>query len=722
MMVTQTKNTTNSVRNGAVPARSGVAAKLGLLAVSALLMVGCMSMPTEVDMQADRRANLSNDLERLARENVALPDSPMTLQQCIDTALQNNLDLRVAQWEIEMARENAYGDKLRMLPDLDLTAERSKRDRDVRQNTVDAAGNVTVGEVTRGRNTLRADLALTWNVLDFGLSYVRARQAQLGVKAMELERIRQGQVLALEVTESYWRAALAEDALDYIRKIEAELKNQKKIIDRSVQSRRIDPIAATDASKRLVDLQIIIRDLQAEVSGARVNLAQLMGLRQNQQFTIQRESIRPLLAALPRPEQLEVAKLEEFAMLNRPELYAQDLDHRIRQDDVRAEMLQMFPDLTFGVGTHYNHEPLLNANRWNTFGVNFGWNLLAIPERIHRKHAAENSVEAAQYERMQLTVGVLTQVNLALLDYAVKVDRFLLMEESYTLTNDLLNMVRNSNKAGRITDLAVTQRSLEDVASKLRRDRSVVDALVGYRRLLVSTGLSADRWNTSLADLGLLRDVQIARPSDAAPAPRESEMVVSRRVISQDPAASTTRVTTNRTVAPARIIDAPTRVVAQSSQPVAGSVISRRVISSEPRVSTTTTTTRRVVSQPESRVVRSSSSYGPASTVTRSVTSVTSTAGASGVMPYAIQLGAFKNFDVIEPLLKRVEAAIPRLVKGAEPMIATTEVNGKTIYRARYSGFTKAQANQACNTLKGNKIDCWVDLQDEVQVAAAVAR
>jgi len=633
-----------------------------VMALAAVVSAGCVSVPSEVDLQESRRENLRNDLQLLAQENVVLPDAPLKLAQCIELGLRNNLDLRVANFTEEVARDSAYADRLGMLPSLNLSGEASRRDREelVARRNVDTGVVTETRETSRDKERLTADLSLTWSVLDFGLSYVRARQAQLGVKALEFQHLRQAQLLALEITEAYWRAALAEDALDYTRGVEAELKQQKEIIDRSVASRRIDPITAKDAAKRLVDLQIIIRDLRGEVSGARVGLARLMGLRQNQHFTLAREAIRPLLAGLPRPHQLDVAHMEEYALLHRPELYQADIGQRIRRDDARAAMLNIFPDLTFGVGSHYDGNSLVQQSQWNTFGVNFLWDVLAVPAKMKRRSAALKGVEVVRHERMAETIGVMTQVNMSLLDYAVKIDRFLLLEESYTLTNDLLKMVRDSNKAGRVSNLAVTQRSLEDVAAKLKRDRSVVEAIVGYRRLLVSVGMDVHHWERDLADFQLLKSgTAVSRASQASPAALR-----------------------HQTSAPA----------AAAAPVVAAAVDSAPVQARRPAPRNTRAITRTPVAKTAAVEDELDDQF----------------IGTASVLPWAIQTGAFSQMAAIESNLGEVNQLVPRLVERAEALVDSKSVNGKNIYRARFVGFTKSQASQACETLQANGMECFV--------------
>lgn len=497
--------------------RSGLARSFALAAALALVLSGCTSV-VSVDMQADREANLAMDRELINPPADIDLTQPFSLDDVIKLGLRNNLDLRVSRFEQEIAKDTALADKLDMLPDLQLNREYDHEDKFRREGSfAPETGVVTEGAtVSRLKTNMTADLTLTWSVLDFGLSYIRSRQSQLQQEVLQMRRNRQAQLLALDLTEAFWKAALAEDALDYVRRVERELKAQRGAIEQSVAERRLDAIAAKDVEKRLVDIALSIRDLQADIANARIRLSRLMGLKQDARFILKREPIKPLLAKFPRPDQLSADVFEEYALRNRPELFERDLGERIQSDDVRAAMLNMFPNLSFSAGRNWDGNTLVESNYWNSVGYSVGWNLLNLPKQYSLMKSEEKGVEMERASRLQMTVGVITQVHIGLLDYRIAVERFKLYEESYGLTTELLGMTRERNAAGIMSDLSVAQRLLEDMAAKLRRDQAVVDLIVAYRRLLTSVGLNPHQWNTALVELGIEQE-QIGPREGAAP-------------------------------------------------------------------------------------------------------------------------------------------------------------------------------------------------------------
>lgn len=480
-----------------------LARSAGVMLLSATL-AACTTVTT-VDLESDREINLVQDRELLEPSVKIDLSEPLTLDDVIRIGLINNLDLRVSRFEQEIAKDSSFADKLELLPDLEFNQQYNKDDKLRRDGSFDPDTGQTFAPTTVSTldNVKTRSLELTWNVLDFGLSYIRSRQSELQQEVLRMRRDRQAQLLALDLTEAFWKAALSEDALDYVRRVERELQAQRAKIEQSVRERRLDAINAKDVEKRLVDLALSVRDLQADIANTRIRLASLMGLKQETRFVLDREPLKPLLAQFPRPDQLGAGVIEDYALSNRPELFERDLGEHIQRDEVRAAMLSMFPSLSFSTGYSYNSNPLAETNEWNSVGYSIGWSLLSLPAQYQRVKAEEGRIGMERAARLQMTVAVITQVHIGLLDYRIAVERFRLYEEAYGLTSELLDMTRERNSAGILSDLSVTQRLLEDMAAKLRRDQAVVDLIVAYRRLLTSAGMDPLYWNQALVELGI---------------------------------------------------------------------------------------------------------------------------------------------------------------------------------------------------------------------------
>ncbi len=466
--------------------------KLLLLSCVLLLIGGCTKILNDAELADHREKQARNDLEVLKPPMDINFEQPLTLDDVIQIGLHNNLEVRIAKLNQEISDKETLAQRLRMLPGLTADARFEYRDR-LRKSDVynwrldEDQKDYTVSEL---KDSLRGNLSLTWNVLDTAMAYVRSNALEMQEQVLERKRIRQAQQLALDITEAYWQAAALEDALDYVHAVEKRLKAVKRKIDSAVDARDLDRMDAAEAELRLKELELTIRQLQANLSSSRLELSRLLGFNQNVQYTLARPPIKPIVAALPHTKELDIDSLEEYALIHRPELYQSDIQVMIQKEEAKRAFLNLFPGVSFFAATHYDDNRLLYANTWNSVGAGVGWNLLEIPANLARLKGQEKTIDMAEAQRLMMTVGVITQVHIGLLDYAIKVDRFRLLEETYQLAANLLDMAEAKNSAGRLPELAVTQRYLEEMAAKLRRDEAVVDMLVAHKRLCVSVGMA----------------------------------------------------------------------------------------------------------------------------------------------------------------------------------------------------------------------------------------
>ncbi|MDM8548746.1 TolC family protein [Desulfobacterales bacterium HSG2] len=468
--------------------------KILLLACVALILFGCASMPTSEEIVLERRTEAESTI-RITKEDAKriskLGTEALTLEDCIRIGLVNNLEMRVANLEGDIANKDTLAERLRMLPGLTIDGRYEYRDKlrksDVYNWKLDKdQKDYTVGEL---KDSAKANLSLTWNVLDTVLAYVRSGESKMYEHVLEKRRHRQAQFLALDITEAYWQAAAVEDALDYVHVLEKKLRGVNEDIKTAVQERILDAMSATESQMRLKELELTIRKLQARLSRSRLKLSQLMGLNQNIEYTLYRPPIKPVIAALPHTRDLDIDRLEEYALTNRPDLFESDMQVRIQKEEAKRAFWELFPGVNFFAAGHYDKNRLLLSNTWSSVGAGLGWNLLELPSRIAKHQSEKMGINKAEIQRIMLTVGVITQVHIALLDYAIKVDRFRLLEETYILSADLLDMAKLKIQASKLEPLAATQRHLEEMAAKLRRDEAVVDLIVAHKRLCVAVGI-----------------------------------------------------------------------------------------------------------------------------------------------------------------------------------------------------------------------------------------
>ncbi|CAM5302249.1 TolC family protein [Thauera mechernichensis] len=627
------------------------------LALAGLVMAtGCSSL--QFDRAAQREANLAKDLEQLASlRGDALPAHPLAFEEVLDIALRNNLELRVTEYELEIASRERVAAKLDMLPELRAEAGVLRRSDPEVKSAVGADGtSLGTSSISEPRNSRTADLSLTWNVLDFMTASIRSNQADMQQAQLEYRREKIRQRIALDVITAYWRAAAAEDALEYSYNVKRQMERQYERLSASMRNGSVSLLAGKEAQLKLIELSIAIQKLHGNLSTARLELVQLMGLKQSTELRLQRPDLRAVINMLPKPAELDIKKLEFVALRNHPVLFENDLQALMLQEDARAAMLSLFPGVSLFAGRHYDDNALLQTNTWNAIGAELSWNLFALPAKFKRMEARELAVERGEADRVLVTASVITQVHLGLLDYAIKADRFLLMDDSYKITQDIEGMTEVLRTAGQATDMQHTQRLLENLATKLRRDEAVVELFTAYAKLFASVGVAPDMWQSNLVELGDM----LYQGQAVTPTPGEGE------------------------------------AGGEAAADYAGAQ---------------TPTAVAIPIHPEPMVL-ASAAVTP--TLTESFPSTTEGRGSlsahqvAGAHLWDIQVGAFVQPGAPDSILAQVRGLSLRMLDSRDATVRPVTDRGRTLQRVRFHHLPEAEARRLCGDLKARGLDCWV--------------
>ncbi len=100
-----------------------------LFIIILMLLSGCTSQ-YQMNLAAQRRLNLTDDLASLnSQKPVELPD-PLTLDNAVRIGLENNLEIRISKIMAELADDKALSEKLKILPQLSFSGDISRRSDD----------------------------------------------------------------------------------------------------------------------------------------------------------------------------------------------------------------------------------------------------------------------------------------------------------------------------------------------------------------------------------------------------------------------------------------------------------------------------------------------------------------------------------------------------------------------------------------------------------------
>lgn len=454
------------------------------VSVLALAISGCAVTSQPIDRSvSEQRAR--QDLQTMFKDQEPV-SGPLTLHEAMARAVKYNLEARLKVMEEALAKRQVDLASFDMLPRMAMEAGYAGR------SNVSASSSQSVltdtqslePSTSQDRDRGVADLTMVWNVLDFGVAYVSAKQQADQRLIIQERRRKVVHTIIQDVRSAYWRAVAADRLLKQIDSLMARVDEARNSSQRMSQERIGDPVQALSYQRSLIEATRQLEEQRRALSLAKTELAALINLPLNTDFS---------LAASPDyqvPElKVDIGRLEDEALASRPELREQDYQARISAAETRKAMLRLLPGLEFSAGGHYDSNSFLVNQSWADYGVKVTWNLfnaISAPAAIDVAKAGE-SVAAAR--RQAMSMAVLAQLYVANANFHEAQRQFQTNQQLADLDGQIAEQLRNRYKTQSIGELDLIQGELNTLNAQLQRDLSYAELRNAYAQLFVSAGV-----------------------------------------------------------------------------------------------------------------------------------------------------------------------------------------------------------------------------------------
>lgn len=477
--------------DGVKVSRSGFGGNLRLAmlagtAMATVVLGGCSVKPSPLT-EGDRVAQVAADRAVLfARQEPVT--GPITLEEAVARALKYNLDRRLAVMDAALQQRQLDVANYDMLPRLTASAGYTSRNKETYSISRDRAGNPSdVADATTSvdQDRATAELGLSWNILDFGVSYYQAKQqADRALIAGERRR-RVVHSIVQQVRAAYWQAASAQRLQRAVRPVLAEARGALENA-RAVERQRLRPLLEVlRYQKALVEVVRQLETIEQDLAISKSQLAALMNMPPGETFEIA-EPARPL--ELPRVA-LAVEQMENLALLNRPELREEAYQKRVTALEARKALLRLLPGLTFSGSLNYDSNSFLVNNAWAEAGTRVTWNLLNLLSAPAVMRVQEAHQELADMRRLALSMAALTQVHVGYQQYLRAVDQFERASLLQDIEQRIYENIRTLSEDSAERELERIRAGASAIAAELARDRAYADVQNSVSALYVSLGL-----------------------------------------------------------------------------------------------------------------------------------------------------------------------------------------------------------------------------------------
>lgn len=472
--------------------------------LSALLLIaGCSITPKPItqaeqkELQDLDKANTYKDVETVG--------ITMTLSEAVARGLKYNLDYRAKMMEQAIALGTLDVSRYDMLPKVLANAGYNYRNNYfITEATGAYSGNPSLNEpfVNSSRTYGVAGLALSWNLLDFGVSYYAAKQNADSVLVASERRRRSMHLLVQDIQTAYLRAASAQKLKDGLLKT---IQQANKAIANSKANRRdsiADPLEALRYQKSLLDNVKILQTIDQELSTALIELNQLINLPANTTYILDDpEKIKA-------PSSYAKTDIEEFevrALAHNADMKESIYKARIAVLETRKSLLRLLPGLSFNYGPQTSNNAYYINKNWieGAAQVSFNlWNLLMAPQV---KRNAQANEELANQRRMMAQMAVISQVYLAKQQLGFADEIYRRSVEIDEVDSKIAKITHEKFREGDASEAEKIAADASAILSRLRKYQALSQLYAASSRLQATAGLEPD--------IGSVNDVSLSELS-----------------------------------------------------------------------------------------------------------------------------------------------------------------------------------------------------------------
>lgn len=333
----------------------------------------------------------------------------------------------------------------------------------------------------------RSHLKTEWDFLDIGLSYTRSQQQAKRTLVAYEQRRKINQQLIQEAISTYWRAYTAQTmkpkVSNYKRKAELALERSKQALKQKARASDIE----LDYQQVLIKAIRRANELEREIATAKTDLARLMNVAPGQVFRLKKPSYQ--LARLPNLN-VNLVQLDTIALIYRPELREASYQTLIRKKGIQEAVLSLIPGVKFDFGYNYTSNEFLLNHTWHGGNLNLALDLLqSVVKGPHEVTLAKHLYQFEQLKQAALSISVLTQIRIALINYLMWRDDYRYANQEANVSKKLLQHAIRLESAKQGSEQVTIRRGIEKLNSEFDEKVTFAKAQDALFKIYQSVGI-----------------------------------------------------------------------------------------------------------------------------------------------------------------------------------------------------------------------------------------
>ncbi len=385
----------------------------GATAIVLVALAGCAVEPEPLQ-KAELNAIVAADHAALVVDQDPIT-TPLNIYDAMARVIAYNLDNRTRMLEEALANNQLDLAQYDMLPTLAAEAGFTSRDsaNASTSRSIQTQTTSLVPSTSTDRDHTTADIRLSWNILDFGVSYFQAKQQADRYLIAQGNRRKLLQRLLQQSRTAFWRAAAAQKLKPDVERELADAKAALADVARA-DTEQLRPRLATLQLKRTL-LEIIgqLEALDQQLSSSEIELKSLINVMPTASIQL---AIPKDLAPLP-PFAVKAEDLELTAMANSTDVSEAIYTLRVERAESRKALLRLLPGVEIFDSQNFDSNTFLAFHQWREAGARVTSNLMRLVSLPSTLALADARVNLAETRRLALGMAVISRLHMALWRY-----------------------------------------------------------------------------------------------------------------------------------------------------------------------------------------------------------------------------------------------------------------------------------------------------------------
>ena len=458
---------------------------IGLIATG---LAGCAVTPDP--LAPDQISHYASEKrgQVLAKQEPLL--GPLTERDAVARALKYNLHKVVEIMQLQLAEQQLNVAHYSKLPNLVANTGYATRENYSGGSSVQLLGPKTIGAQSLVSSTTpewdvrTADLPFSWLILDFGLSYIRARQAADNVLIADEARRRVVNRIIENVRTAYWRAVAATRLMHRLTRLEGRVRKALRDTKLLIANGSSSPLTALTYERELVEIQREIHKLQGELSSAKAQLAALINLDPGKSY----EVALPRHMLAPRGPGMSPAEMVSIALNTRSELREVAYQQRINVGEAEAALLEMLPGVSLDASPNWNSNRFLYNSHWVAWGAQGSWNLMKVFSYPARRGEVEAKDDLLNARALAVTMAIMTQVHVARARLFHARRSFMSAQQYFDVQSRILGQIRSALSAGKVSEQTAIREEMNTLVATVKRDMAFAEVQSAMAALNAAMG------------------------------------------------------------------------------------------------------------------------------------------------------------------------------------------------------------------------------------------